>query len=616
MIDNADPEFNQVPDDKDNEDDPLSTKNLMLNLNNALIGDLQRADPTFGPIMKSIKEGLSSPRYCIEEGRLFFVNKATRRDIVPTTALCIPTTLVKTVFKSYHDSNSHIAADRLFLLLRGRFYWPNMYTDAVQYVKKCPSCIASSLAQSKVPTILPVVPTRPNQIVQIDFYGPLIESFSGMKYLLTLIDGFSSWPFAWATADKSAKTVVKMLLTEFIPLVGTPQTLISDRGLEFNNELLDLLADKLNIRRIMTSPYNAQANGKIERWHRWLTDTLRKSTDASLRTWPDDIPYLLMAFRTAPTSPSGHSPFFLTYMRPCELPGDLLFQPKLLNYSENYVTDQLSKMHYYFTEARDSLLDKQLYNKQYKDGDAKFPNYEIGDSVWYFYNGRAPGVGQSRKNLVPKWSPHWRIVEKINDLTYRIRHEPRGIVKIAHSKHLKPADPAMMWNKVYESDFQPVTPRRIKKVKWKTSGSTPTEVRDHEVFTKEQKAGEAVDKQILQKDILDRQNNVRTRPYLSRSAKMTRPLVPMNTDRSFRQGDTKQQEASSMIPEVPDDLHGDMDEPVLPRTLDDVQDQSRRLDLDQVPLEPPDDLDEDDQLIMGDYIEGDLMDEDEQMDDL
>jgi hypothetical protein len=273
-------------------------------------------------------------------------------------------------------------------------------------------------------------------------------------------------------------------------------------------------------------------------------------------------------------------------------------------------------MHHYFTEARDSLIDKQLYNKQYKDGDAEFPNYEIGDSVWYFYNGRAPGIGQSRKNLVPKWSPHWRIVEKINDLTYRIRHEPRGIVKISHSKHLKPADPAMMWNKVYESDFQPVTPRRIKKVKWKTNETTPSEKRDQEIFTKEQTASEAVDKQLLKKDIKDIQNNIRGRPYLPRSAKMTRPIVPQNTNRPFRHSDTTTQEASPMTPEVPGDLQGDMDEPVHTQTMDDVQDQSTRPDLDLVPREPPDDWDEDDQINMGDSIHGDMLEDENMMDEV
>ena len=73
--------------------------------------------------------------------------------------------------------------------------------------------------------------TQPMEHLSIDFKGPLPSS-SKNKYLLTVIDEYSCFPFAFACSNIESQTVINCLQQIFY-LFGAPGYVHSDRGKSF-----------------------------------------------------------------------------------------------------------------------------------------------------------------------------------------------------------------------------------------------------------------------------------------------------------------------------------------------------------------------------------------------
>ena len=114
--------------------------------------------------------------------------------------------------------------------------------------------------------------TQPFERLSIDFKGPL-PSHSRNKYLLTIIDEYSRFPFAFPCSDVASSTVISCLCQLF-SIFGMPAYIHSDRGASFmSTELRQFLLEK-GVAASHTTAYNPQGNGQIERLNRTLWKTV------------------------------------------------------------------------------------------------------------------------------------------------------------------------------------------------------------------------------------------------------------------------------------------------------------------------------------------------------
>ena len=120
------------------------------------------------------------------------------------------------------------------------------------------------------------MPAGPNQRVHFDLYGPFKTSESGNKYVLVYTDAFTKMARVSATGDKLAPTVEQAIL-DIMYTFGVPRQIHSDQGLEFCNQLMQIICDKLNINRTTTTPYHPQCNAAAERFNRTMGQYLRKA---------------------------------------------------------------------------------------------------------------------------------------------------------------------------------------------------------------------------------------------------------------------------------------------------------------------------------------------------
>ena len=141
--------------------------------------------------------------------------------------------------------------------------------------------------------------TLPFQQLNVDFKGPL-PSTSSTRYLLTIVDEFSRFPFAFPCKDMKTETIIKCF-EQLFAIFGRPSYIHSDRGTDF---LANDLKNYLNSRSIATSRtsrYNPRGNGQVERYNGiiWRTIMLAlKTKNLPTTQWETVLPEAMHSIRS------------------------------------------------------------------------------------------------------------------------------------------------------------------------------------------------------------------------------------------------------------------------------------------------------------------------------
>ena len=269
-------------------------------------------------------------------------------------------------------------------------------------------------------TLVAPVEGYPFQRLSIDFVGPLTPSRRGHSYILTVRDTFTKWFEAFPTRHQRAADVVKILHEQICCRFGIPQSIHTDQGTPFMAALTTEVAKALSIKKTATVPYNPKAN-PVERVHRLLGEMLRAICGNDPKRWDEALPQAVFAINSAVNATTGLSAHQMLFGRDPSTPLDLLFgsPPTMLlrdpSVSEEYAHLLRQGMENAHAYARDNICravrrQRRLYHQQAKQ-------FEVGDRVWLFSPRAVPDL--SRK-LTTYWTGPWTILEKLNDLTYRL----------------------------------------------------------------------------------------------------------------------------------------------------------------------------------------------------
>lgn len=116
--------------------------------------------------------------------------------------------------------------------------------------------------------------TQPFERLSLDFKGPL-PSITRNKYLLTVVDEYSRFPFAFPCENMTSSTVIRCL-KQLFSIFGAPGYIHTDRGSSFLSRELKEFLEPLGVATSRTTAYNPQGNGQCERYNGiiWQTTML------------------------------------------------------------------------------------------------------------------------------------------------------------------------------------------------------------------------------------------------------------------------------------------------------------------------------------------------------
>ncbi|KAH9270158.1 hypothetical protein BASA83_007673 [Batrachochytrium salamandrivorans] len=199
-----------------------------------------------------------------------------------------------------------------------------MKKDLKDYISRCPECQLNRSA-SRTHAPLPIRPVPPVALPferwGIDFYGPMVETKSGSKYLITCIDYATRWVLAKPVKEMT-EAAVATFLYDLMMTYGAPFEIISDRGKSFLAEGISEFERENSIRHLATTPYHPQTNGMVERMHAMLGHGLTTLVADKRDRWDEYLPQVLLAIRTRTHAVTGFSPFYLLFGTHPRLPND------------------------------------------------------------------------------------------------------------------------------------------------------------------------------------------------------------------------------------------------------------------------------------------------------
>ena len=141
--------------------------------------------------------------------------------------------------------------------------------------------------------------TQPWERLNIDFKGPL-PSRGKNKYILTVVDEFSRYPFAFPCSNMKSSTVIDCLITIF-SIFGMPAYIHSDKGSNLISAELRTFFHSRGIAASNTTPYHPQGNGQCERYNGVIWKTVQlalRSKGLSINCWEDVLTDALHSIRS------------------------------------------------------------------------------------------------------------------------------------------------------------------------------------------------------------------------------------------------------------------------------------------------------------------------------
>eukprot|EP00253_Pinus_taeda_P021386 PITA_21386 len=189
------------------------------------------------------------------------------------------------ILKACHDEpcGGHFAYKRTaYKILSLGYYWPSLFKDTKEYVKRCDSC-----QRVGKPTLSNEMPLQPQVLIEpfekwvLDFIGPINPPSKQKKYILR-------------NCDRSGKSI-------YIQHDGEADGRIQDQAQEIYS-------------------FHLQANGQVESTNKVIESIITKTVHLHRRDWAERLPEALWAYRTIWRNTTRHSPYELVYGKEVLIP--------------------------------------------------------------------------------------------------------------------------------------------------------------------------------------------------------------------------------------------------------------------------------------------------------
>ena len=217
--------------------------------------------------------------------------------------ILIPKQLINEVLRSLHgDFGKHPGITKTIIAYRKKYYYPKMAQLIRVWVISCEKCTRELRIDPQLTRPLLQNPneyiTAPEDAMQIDLVPGLPPS-SGNKDIVTAMDVFSRYLFAYPTSNQYAKTIAKVMKNIMTKHAYLPTTLVSDKCTAFMSHVIKEVAGVLGKTLKHANTKHAQTIGLLERSHASMKHALKIETGERRSLWHKYVSIAVLNYNTS-----------------------------------------------------------------------------------------------------------------------------------------------------------------------------------------------------------------------------------------------------------------------------------------------------------------------------
>ena len=232
--------------------------------------------------------------------------------IIKYYQILFPKQLVNEVLRSLHGKfGKHPGISKTKIAYREKYYFPKLAQLIREWVISCEQCNGESRIH-RVLTRLPLQNpnehiTAPEDAMQIDLV-PELQPSGGYENIVTAMDVFSRYLFAYPTSNQDAKTIAKVLINILTKHAYLPTTLISDKGTAFMSHVTKEVGAVLGITLKHATAKHAQTIGLLDRSHASTKQALKIDTGERKSLWHKYVNIAVLSYNTSYHTSIGCEP--------------------------------------------------------------------------------------------------------------------------------------------------------------------------------------------------------------------------------------------------------------------------------------------------------------------
>eukprot|EP00253_Pinus_taeda_P013134 PITA_13134 len=242
---------------------------------------------------------------------------------------CLEKPEAQKVLQELHDgpAGGHFGADTTtHKIIHVGYYWPTLFRDAHEYVRKCLNCQTSSGRQRKLAFPLqPVNIEQPFEQWGLDIIREINPPSSKQhKYILTATDYFTKWVEEIHLKTANSEAIIEFIDQFIITRFGVPTALLFDNASYLSRNAMFDFAIKRGFKLKYSANYYPQGNGLAESTNKNLIKIIKRTIEQNHRNWHKSLVFALWADRITQKASIGTSPFNLMYGKEAILPTNLV----------------------------------------------------------------------------------------------------------------------------------------------------------------------------------------------------------------------------------------------------------------------------------------------------
>ena len=205
-----------------------------------------------------------------------------------------------------------------------------------------------------------------------------------------------------------------------------------------------MLSANLGINHRFTSPHHPQSNSQVERLNRVIKEALKAMCAENPTNWPEYLPGIAFAYRTAVHDSTGFTPYQLLFGRQPVIPADVVYgEPGMVQAVAEDEKEHVLKVTERLQEAWKIAFanneEARLRQKHYYDRLAKDRQFQVGDWVLARARPHSHKAKNLKKALMRPLSGPWVVVKKTSPHSYLLQ-PARGDGQAGQPKRVNVAD--------------------------------------------------------------------------------------------------------------------------------------------------------------------------------